>query len=272
MTEQEYNNAEGIRRSDLWLMSRSAQIFRHHMDNPEDECEKSPALIFGSACHKWILEPKEFTDEYVLAPNIDRRTKAGKEEWAAFEVENAGKTIISEKDFDLMNDMSNALMSHALANRMVHEGQHEVPYFWTDPETGEKCKCKADIVGRDADGRYVVVDYKTARDAQTEPFVRIMVRLGYHVQAAMYTEGLSHALNLDYRPEFYFVVQEKDAPYAVNVVHVDETVMRFGDSEYHKLLQQYHDCNEMGDWPGYCRDEPNETHLPGYVELGEDEE
>ena len=34
MTEQEYNKAEGIRRSDLWLMSRSAQIFRHHMDNP----------------------------------------------------------------------------------------------------------------------------------------------------------------------------------------------------------------------------------------------
>ena len=270
MTEREYNNAEGIRRSDLWLMNDSPEKFKYHMDNPEDEDEKTPALIFGSAAHKWILEPTDWESEYVIAPAINRLTKAGKEEWAQFLAENSGKTVITQKDFDLMNDMANALMSHALASEMI-TGQHEVPIFWTDPDTGEKCKCKADTV-KLIDGRYVVVDYKTARDAGTEKFNNGMFSKGYHVQAAMYTEGIQTSLGLDYRPEFYFVVQEKAAPYAVNVIQVSEDVMRFGDAVYHELLRKYHECNAVDIWPGYVDDVPNETTLPGWYALEEEDE
>lgn len=264
MTEQEYNAAEGIRRSDLWIMSDSPEKFRWHMDHPEDESEKTPAFLFGSACHKWVLEQDDWDREYAIAPNVNRTTKAGKEEWARFCEENEGKIPIKQDDWNVMNDMGNIIASVPVAAKMLN-GQHEVPFFWTDPETGEKCKCKADCV-KTVDGKYVIVDYKTAQSASTEQFNRHIFTYGYHVQAAMYTEGLQQALHLDYRPKFYFVAQEKRPPYAVNVIEVSDEVMEYGDRAYHELMRKYHECKEVDLWPGYVDDVPNETWLPGWAE------
>ena len=271
MTEQEYNAAEGIRRSDLWWMSKSPEKFKWHIDHPEYESEKSPALMFGSAAHKWVLEPQDWEKEYCIAPAVDRRTKAGKEEWEQFVAEHSGKVVVKAEDFDKIIDMTVAAMSCPLASDMLTKGQKEVPFFWTDPETGERCKAKADVV-RMVDGKYVIVDYKTTTDASTEVFSQHIVKLGYHVQAAMYTEGLQIALGLDYRPKFYFVPQEKTEPYAVNVVEVGEDVIRYGDSVYHELMRKYHECKMMDIWGGYCDDVANEAVLPGWIGLGEDEE
>ena len=188
MTEQEYNAADGIRRSDLWLMKDSPEKFKYHMDHPEDEDEKNPAFLFGSACHKMVLEPESFEDEYAVAPNVDRRTKAGKEEWMQFCDQNEGKIVLGADDFKTISEMSKAVTVHPLAGRMI-SGHHEVPFFWIDPDTGEKCKCKADVV-KITDRKYVLVDYKTTTDASTETFNKHILRFGYHVQAAMYTEGV----------------------------------------------------------------------------------
>lgn len=270
MTEQEYNAAEGIRRSDLWLMNDSPEKFKYHMDNPEDESEKSPAFLFGSACHKMVLEPETFDNEFVVAPEINRRTNAGKEEWVKFLEDNAGKTIISLDDFDTIMEMSRVVVRHPLAGKMI-SGQHEVPFFWKDPETGERCKCKADVV-RQVDGKYVIVDYKTTTDASTDGFNRHLFKYGYHVQAAMYSEGLQVALGLDYRPRFVFVAQEKKAPYAINVIDVSEEVMEYGSKVYHELLRKYHECKEMDLWPGYVGEVANDCWLPGWIESEFEEE
>ena len=53
MTELEYNQAEGIRRSDLWKMEDSPEKFKYFLENP---MEQTPAMAFGSACHKYVLE------------------------------------------------------------------------------------------------------------------------------------------------------------------------------------------------------------------------
>ena len=270
MTEQEYNAAEGIRRSDLWLMNDSPEKFKYHMDNPEVESEKSPAFLFGSACHKMVLEPETFDNEFVVAPEINRRTNAGKEEWVKFLEDNAGKTIISLDDFDTIMEMSRVVVRHPLAGKMI-SGQHEVPFFWKDPETGERCKCKADVV-RQVDGKYVIVDYKTTTDASTDGFNRHLFKYGYHVQAAMYSEGLQVALGLDYRPRFVFVAQEKKAPYAINVIDVSEEVMEYGSKVYHELLRKYHECKEMDLWPGYVGEVANDCWLPGWIESEFEEE
>ena len=269
MTEQEYNAAEGVRRSDLWKMNDSPEKFLYAMTHPD---EPTPALVFGAACHKWILEYKDFLNEYVIAPTVDRRTKAGKEAWENFCAENAGKTVISNADFDLIEDMGNALMDHELAGSfMFGKGSNEGAFFWTDPETGEKCKCKCDrLIERN--GRIVIVDYKTARSAQTEKFNSAIFSHGYHVQAAMYTEGVQTVMKLDYRPGFVFVAQEKDAPYAVNVIEVTEDVMEYADRVYHDLLRKYHECKEMDVWPGYAEDVANECWLPGWAENETEEE
>lgn len=263
MNERDYEQAEGIRRSDLWVMHESPEKFHWHMMNRGME-EPTPAMIFGSAVHKFLLEPHDFDNEYAILPEgIDRRYKAGKEAYVAFATDHPGRTILSREDWEKLMGMAEAYSYNPLAENMI-VGQHEVPIFWTDPMTGEKCKCKADVV-RKVDGKYAVVDYKTTNDASTERFNSEIFRYGYHVQAAMYTEGLQISLGLDYRPSFYFVAQEKKAPYSLNVIEVTEDVLGYGDSVYHELLQKYHDCKELDVWPGYCSDVANECWLPGWI-------
>jgi len=269
MTEQEYNVADGVRRSDLWKMEDSPEKFKWFSEHP---VEQTPAMAFGSACHKMILEPATFGDEYAIAPVCDRRTKEGKAILEAFITDNAGKTILSADDAQIMQEMEEKIASVPLANELINgEGQTEVPLFWTDPDTGEKCKAKLDRLIKDEDGRYVIIDYKTALAAETERFNHEIFKLGYHFQAGFYTEGLMSVMNLDYRPRFIFVVEEKKAPYAVNVVEVSDDVMKIGVAKFHELLEKYHECKAVDMWPGYVDDMPNETTLPGWFSLDGEE-
>ena len=269
MNEQEYNAAEGVRRSDLWKMEDSPEKFKYYLEHP---VEQTPAMAFGSACHKMILEPETFGDEYCIAPDADRRTNAGKAIWAEFTEQNAGKTVITQKDSELMAEMEAALESCTLAYGLIRgEGQSEVSLFWTDPETGEKCKAKLDRLVKDEDGKYVIIDYKTARAAETNRFNHEIFSLGYHFQAGFYTEGLMNSLGLNYRPRFIFVAQEKTAPYAVNVIEVTDDVMKIGVAKFHELLEKYVECKTVDLWPGYCDDTPNETQLPGWY-MSEEED
>ena len=273
MSEKEYNAAPGVRRSDLWKISESPEKYKYAIEHP---IEPSPAMIFGAATHKYILEPNGFYDEYAVAPQgIDRRTKDGKAAWAQFEEANAGKTIISAEDFTVINDMQSVLKDCHMATTLIYgKGQTETPFFWTDKDTGEQCKVKLDRLVR-IGKRFAVVDYKTAKSAKTDIFIHDMIKFGYTLQAAMYTEAIIRCKRIKYRPDFIFVVQEKTVPYSVNIIYVanDSSVMQYGQDQFRELLGILHQCKETDYWYGYLGafGETNEASLPGYISLAEDE-
>ena len=270
MTELEYNKAEGIRRSDLWKMEDSPEKFRYFMDNP---VEQTPAMAFGSACHKMILESADFGNDYAVAPQVDRRTKDGKAMWEAFMQDNADKIIVSADDADTMMMMEDALENCQLAKKLIRgKGETEVPFFWTDGETGEKCKVKLDRLVK-YNRRWYVVDYKTTQCAETFRFNSEIWKLGYYMQAGMYCEGVKVARKLRKMPGFLFVVQEKKAPFSINVIEVSEEVMNAGVAKFHQLLEKYHACKTLDAWPGYINGNiPNDSFVPGWMmnELEED--
>ena len=268
MTEQEYNMAEGVRRSDLWRMADSPEKFKYFLDHP---VEQTPAMFFGSACHKMVLEPETMGMEYAVAPVCDRRTKEGKLIYETFMADNQGKAIISPDDAKVMADMEEQVRHCPLANDLLHcDGQTEVPLFWEDPDTGEKCKAKLDRLIRDDDGRYMIVDYKTAASCETGKFNSEIFKLGYHFQAGFYASGLRMVMGLDYYPRFILIAQEKKPPYAVNVIELTEEVIGVGVAKYHELLDKYHACKMVDMWPGYVDgDMPNEAYIPGWMEFEE---
>ena len=264
MNEREYNEAEGIRRSDLWKMEDSPEKFKYFLEHP---VEQTPAMAFGSACHKFILENEDFPGEYAIAPNVDKRTKAGKEEWETFLATIGDRTPISMDDNQIMVDMYAAIERTPLAKKLVFgKGETEQAFFWTDPETGEKCKIKVDRLVK-YNRRWYVVDYKTCQCAETFRFNSEIWKLGYFMQAGMYCEGVKAAKKLKKLPGFLFVAQEKKAPYSVNVIEVSEDVMNAGVSKFHQLLEKYHNCKVLDNWPGYMTDNiPNDAFVPGWME------
>lgn len=278
MTEREYRQHPAISRSELWRMSESPAKFKWFKDHPP---EPTPALTFGQVVHKLILQPETFEDDFAILTDVDRRTKVGKEAFDAFLNRLDGRTAIIQSDYEKAQEMASAVFQNRLAASILEDrhdiailsSQHEVPFFWTDPDTGEQCKCRCDALTV-IDDRIVIVDYKTAGSAKTDVFNQSIYKYGYHLQAAMYSEGVMRAMDLEYRPEFWFVVQEKSAPYAVNVVTIPETVMQAGIDVYREYLGIYHQCRETDYWYGYNGpfDEPTEAYLPGWMQLGVEED
>lgn len=269
MTEQEYNRHDGIRRSDLWKVRESPEKYLYSIGHPE---EPTPALIFGAMVHKLLLEPDTFTDEYAVAPLLDRRTKVGKEEWTAFCDKNAERRIVSIDDMAQADAMVVRVMNHPIAGKLL-KGETEKPIFWTDEDTGELCKCRLDLL-TELNGQPVVVDYKTAMSAQTDQFNNAMFKHGYHLQAFMYTEAVMRELKLTKRPRFIFIVQEKKPPYAVNCIEATEDVITAGMDVFRELIGILHQCLETGYYYGFNGpyDDLNEAYLPGWMTMGEENE
>ena len=272
MTEAEYNQAEGIRRSDLWRIHDSPEKYKWFLEHP---IEPTSALIFGTAAHKMLLEPDGFADEFVTAPTLDRRTKEGKAAWEAFVRENEGKTVLTGEDMNTIVEMTAKAMTVPKVRELL-KGKREEAFFWIDEDTELLCKVRCDCV-TEVDGRIAVADYKTTTDARTGVFVnRDMDKYGYFLQAYMYTEGVMKNMGLDYRPDFYFIAQEKKAPYSVNIIYVagDSDVMMHGQDAFREYMGILKECRTTGYYWGLMGpyNEPNEAYLPGYVSLGDEEE
>ena len=110
------------------------------------------------------------------------------------------------------------------------------------------------------------MDYKTCLSAETFRFNSEIFKLGYYFQAGMYCEGVKIAKKLKKLPGFLFVAQEKKPPFSVNVIEVSEEVMDAGIAKYHQLMDRYHQCKVLDQWPGYCGDVPNDSYLPTWME------
>ena len=120
--------------------------------------------------------------------------------------------------------------------------------------------------------KWYVVAYKTTQCAETFRFNSDMWKLGYFLQAYMYTEGVMKAKKLRKRPGCLFVAQEKKAPYSVNVIEVTEEVMNAGCAKFKQLMEKYHQCKVLDQWPGYCGDIPNDSFVPNWMQQEMDDE
>ena len=260
MTEIEYRSHPAISRSELWKLRESPEKFRWYMDHPQ---EPTPALLFGQTVHKLLLQPDTFSDEFAVAPNVDRRTKGGREEYNSFLEAAGSKTVITGEDYQRAIAMVDKCLSEPFMEQLI-SGEHEVPFFWTDELTGENCKCRADAIAEIGDN-LVIVDYKTTTDASTDTFMREAMKWGYGFQAAMYSEGVEK--NTGRKPLFVFIAQEKTEPYAVNILQADPAFIGNGYDIFRELLGIYHYCKINNVWYGYTGKENiiNTLSLPAWM-------
>lgn len=260
MTENEYRKHPAISRSELWHIRESPQKFKYYKENPP---EPTTSLMFGQVFHKMLLEPVTFDDEFVVAPEVNRRTKDGKQMWEAFVADHENQTIIPEEMFARAKEMCESVKREPLAVKLLN-GAAEVPFFWTDEMTGEACKCRVDVLNTEY-SQPIIVDVKTTADASTDSFIRSAINYGYDFQSAMYSDGVEK--NIGKKPLFVFVAVEKEPPYAVNILQADELMLRRGYDLFREYIGIYHDCKVSGNWYGYLGrlNQINNLALPSYL-------
>lgn len=246
MTSREYHEAEGVSSSQLKTLHRFTPYHLNYELNHKKE--DTPALLFGRAAHKYILEKEDFFNEFSVAPECDRRTTEGKKIYNDFLLDSAGKDVISLKDFEVIKEMDAAIDDVPNARELL-TGVCEESHFWVDGLTAELCKCRPDCL-TEFNGKPYIVDYKTTSEPLTNgSFERISRRLGYKLQAGMYCEGLFNSAYTEYG--FAFVAQEKTAPYAARVYICSPEYIQEGQDDFRAALNIYHHCKETGNWYGY---------------------
>jgi hypothetical protein len=236
------------------LRDRSPAHAYEYMNNPP---EQTPALIMGTAVHMATLQPELFDQHYAMAPECDRRTKEGKAQYAAFQEEHAGATILSADDYMKCLLIAKSVRSHPSASKLLI-GEAEQSATWIDTATGLTCKARFDMVSKVG----MLADLKTTCDASRAAFERSIYNYFYYGQASFYLNG-AHELGIpaDY---FTFIAVEKEPPYAVAVYHLRGEVLDAGREELKPLMQTYAKCVETDTWPGYA-DEAVEIGVPAWA-------
>jgi len=226
--------------------------------------EETPALLFGRAVHSYILEgPDAFYAQFSVFPKyIDRRTKDGKQEYLYFIEANKGKDVISEDDFGTIAAMTDSVIRHPFACKLLSEGRSEQSVYWIDKENGIYCKCRPDRI---PDGDHgVIVDLKTTTDARPKQFLSSVMSYGYARQAGMYLEGFNAVTNRKV-DAFIFIAVEKTAPYMVATYTLSDTFVEYGKIKFHNLLNLEKTCRENDEWPSYQDAELQELELPNWA-------
>lgn len=259
MSNADYRKSCGISSTELKKIAKSPAHYKHWKENPTED---TPALLFGRACHKYMLEKEAFFDEFAVAPSIDRRTKEGKAEWSLFLDTNEGKDIITQADFVKIQEMHAALYSTPFVERLL-SGQKELSFFTEDEETGLIIKARPDCLKVVGD-THVYVEYKTCDSADSDDFMKQAIKLMYDLQISYYKDILDKNFGCEH--SVILIAQEKTAPYLVNVLEANEYFIRSGRDMYKEMLRRYADCVETGNWYGYMQNGINSLGLPSWLQ------
>ncbi len=214
--------------------------------------EHKQAFDFGHAAHTLVLgvgAPLSVVDAE------DWRTKAAKEARDAAYAE--GSTPLLRAEHEQVVAMAAALIKHPIAGGLLQPGRGdaEQTLIWRDAETGVWRRAMVDWATRAADGRLLIVDYKTTRSAEPSAVSKALENYGYLQQAPWYLDGaIELGLAGDQEPAFLFVFQEKTPPYLVTVAQPDPDALAWGRRRNRKALDVYRQCVETGHWPGYSED------------------
>ncbi len=240
-----YHSGPGVSNTGLSDLARGPHYFHAwHLDPRRPPEPEKVSQLEGNLAHCAILEPLEFPKRYVVGPDERRNTKV----WKAFEESlQPGQTAIKPDQARTAWDQTWRVMAHPAAGPLIRAGQPEVSATWIDEKTGELCRCRPDCVSPTTGG-VILVDVKTCGEASADDFSRQIARMGYHRQAALYSDGYAQASG-EHVVGFVFVAVEMAWPYTVGAFMLDDESLAVGRREVRDLLDLYAHCKAVDDWP-----------------------
>ncbi|EBI2955398.1 TPA: RecE family exodeoxyribonuclease, partial [Salmonella enterica subsp. enterica serovar Newport] len=143
-----YHAGPGVSKSQLDDIADTPAIYLWRKNAPVDT-EKTKSLDTGTAFHCRVLEPEEFSKRFIIAPEFNRRTSAGKEEEKTFleECARTGRTVLTAEEGRKIELMYQSVMALPLGQWLVESaGYAESSVYWEDPETGILCRCRPDKI------------------------------------------------------------------------------------------------------------------------------
>lgn len=252
MTNDDYRQLNrGISTSDIKNIIKDPASLIWSQNANQDK-NKLSTIDFGTDFHLYFLEPETFNDMYRVLPVFNRRKPDEKiaeldliEKWR-----KEGIVPVKAEDFEKCKAMRDSALAHpTVAAIMSMSGVAERSYFWTDPLTGIRCKCRPDwlVEGINDNNRppfmsddctTLVMDVKTI--GQIDRIQPQIEDLKYYVQDAFYSRGISAVNNTSVCFVFAFVSTSLSlGRYSVQVVMLNDAARFEGLQECKEALQTY---------------------------------
>jgi exodeoxyribonuclease VIII len=202
----------------------------HYVEYLRRERKPTPAMAFGSLIHCLLLQPNEFGKQFIVMPNIDRRTKEGKALYESFLAQTEGKEIITEEQYEEANNLINkAIAEPHIADAI--QGCNSFEKEW-----------RAEINGLpfrgffDGEADDYILEVKTANDASHKTIINDFYNRSYHIQAGLYS-------HISGKPIKYLLI-ETNAPYNISLADVDPSFNQYGITQAVKLIEDFKSCME----------------------------
>lgn len=232
-----------------------AHWFANSYMTPNREDRNTPATIFGTATHAYILEgPAAFHALFRIKPEgMNFATKEGKE-WKAADT----RQILTVEDYDRIKAMDAAIKAKPKTAALFRNTEREVTLV--DETRGIWTKARPDALSRKFK---TAVNLKTCEDARPDAIRKALHNYDHYVSAALCVDMLKALTGDDYQYVLVFV--EKSAPHESARVMLPPTVLEWGRLRYRRALNIFAECVKSGHWPGF-RDETITADLPPWAE------
>lgn len=240
--EEQYFAKQAVSSSLLKEMRKSpAHGLAYLNRKPEPDTD---AQRLGKIIDRAILEPARIKSLVVKPQDMSFATKEGK----AWRDAHAGAEIIKFDEMEMVKAIVNNVRNHPIAGTLLKTaGKAQPSLFAYDEETGLYLKSRLDWLS----GSNFIVDLKSTTTANPamHGFPREIAKWRYHIQAAFYLDMCAR-LKIPVEA-FVFIAMEKEAPFAVTTMQLDEASIAKGREEYRSLLLKYKECSETKRWPAY---------------------
>ena len=236
------------------LVTRCPAAF--HYEQTADDSDSSAVTEIGKAAHILALEPHRWAEKVALIDFDDWRKKAAQE---------AREQALANDMIPLNNPQAETVlgMHEALKAEIGDQlagGQVERTLLWTLKAFGVGMRSRPDWTAAD-DRR--IVDYKTTGNAAARSFRSRVLDNGHHIQAAMCIEA--HGLLTGRRADWWWLVQETEAPYLPAIYRPTEPWLAVGRELFHEAAETFARCCASGQWPGYLAGRPEDLEPPGWM-------
>lgn len=243
--ELEYHALPGLASTGIKNMLKSPAHYQHSLKHRTEKA----VFDVGHAAHAKILGVGlgvvTYPDEH-LTPSGNVSTKATTVEWAK-DQRAEGLVPVAPNEVRAVEAMAEAVLAHPEARRLFEGGNPEVSLLWDDPQTGVRLRGRIDYLH----DRERAVDLKTTRNADPREFARTAVNLGYAEQAVHYMNGLKATVAGPAAPWFTHVLVEKEPPYLVSVVELDDVFLFIAAQRVRQAIDKYAACLAANEWPGF---------------------
>ncbi len=206
----------------------------------------TPAMEIGDVGHRLVLgKGKAFKE----LPYDDWRTKDAKRDRDAARA--AGLVPIKTEDFANANVMAEKVRVDLAERGIILDGESEFAIEWHEPSEHGPVQCRAmfDHVWLKLG---LILDLKFTGDASPSFVERNSENLGYAIQHAAYTRGLTALLpELAGRIDFLFAFCETGDPHAINLSRPDGLFRNLGESRWLRAVATWAECTKTDTWPSY---------------------